>query len=168
MKKIVLLFTMMTLFASIAQAQLNVTSKTEKPIKVCQSNSMMGNAELYKSNDIYYIYTRSTNQYDDVKLFFIGDSKESALQTLKDLEKLFETTAKGELISITDHNKQKISLYKSFKKQFQIEFEVQAGIRCLALDNINDFISALSSTNAVKSEQETDEKYDWMNDPNYQ
>ena len=168
MKKIVLLFTMMTLFASIAQAQLNVTSKTEKPIKVCQSNSMMGNAELYKSNDTYYIYTKSTNQYDDVELFFIGETKESALQTLRDLEKLFETTPKGDLISITDHHKQKITLYKSFKKQFYIEFEVQAGTRCLALDNVKDFILALSSTDAVKSEQDADEKYDWMNDPNYQ
>ena len=152
----------------MGHAQLNVTNKTEKPIKICQSNTMMGNAELYKSNGTYYIYTRSTNQYDNVELFFIGDSKESALQTLKDLDRLFETTAKGDLISISDHSKQKISLYKSYKKQFQLKFEVQAGIRCLGLDNVKDFISALSSEDKEKSKQDNDDKYDWMNDPNYQ
>ena len=144
MKKFILLvMTLMCLFPFIGNAQLNVTDKFEKPVKVCHSNTMMGTAELYQSNDIYYICMKSTNQFDDVEFMYIGDSKDSALKTLKDLVSLFDNTHKGDMVYITDHRKKKISLYKSFKKQFQVSFEYQAGTRCLSLDNVNAFIDAL-------------------------
>lgn len=142
------------MFPFIGQAQLNVTNKPEKPVKVCHSNTMMGTAELYQSNGLYYIYMKSTNQFDDVELMFIGDSKESALQTLKDLESLFDNTSKGDMVTITDHRNKKIRLYKSFKKQFQVSFEYQAGIRCLGLDNVKDFIQALSPLQEQESHDE--------------
>ena len=145
MKKIILLTTaLICLFPFIGHAQLTVTDKVGKPVKVCHSNTMMGTAELYQSNDIYYIYMKSTNQFDDVEFMYIGDSKDSALLTLKDIVSLFDNTPKGDTIYITDYRKKKISLYKSFKKQFYVSFEYQAGIRCLSLDNVKDFIKALS------------------------
>lgn len=140
---------MMAMLPSVANAQLNITSRSEKPVKICQSKTLMGNADLYKSSeDIYYIYINSSNQFDNVALFVIGNSRESALQTLTDLERLFETTKKGDSVRITDHAKQKIHLYKALKKQFHISFEVQAGIRCLGLDNVQAFIDALSFYNS--------------------
>lgn len=155
MKKFILLVTtLMCIFPFIGHAQLNVTDKVEKPVKVCHSNTMMGTAELYQSNDIYYIYMKSTNQFDDVELMYIGDSKESAVQTLKDLETLFNNTPKGDMVYITDHRKKKISLYKSFKKQFHVSFEYQAGIRCLGLDNVKDFIEALSPSQIQESDED--------------
>lgn len=157
MKKIILLTTaLICLFPFIGHAQLNVTDKVGKPVKVCHSNTMMGTAELYQSNDIYYIYMKSTNQFDDVELMYIGDSKDSALQTLKDLVSLFDNTPNGDMVYITDHRKKKISLYKSFKKQFHVSFEYQAGIRCLGLDNVKDFIKALSP-----SQEQVSEEDDW-------
>ena len=144
MKKILLMvIAFMCMFPFVGQAQLNVTNKVAKSIKVCQSNTLMGSAELYQSNETYYIYMKSTNQFDDVQLMYIGDSKSSAIQTLQDLESLFKETPKGELIYINDHRKQKISLYKSQKKQFMVSFEYQAGNRCLSLDNVKAFIDAL-------------------------
>lgn len=142
MKKFLLLICFIA-FPFIAQAQLNVTDKAEKPIKVCHSFTMMGNAELYQSGDVYYIYIRSTNQFDDIELMYIGDSQESALQTLQDLESLFKSTPKGEIVYINDHRGKKICLYKSLKKQFQVSFRQQAGIRCLGLDNVTAFINSL-------------------------
>lgn len=164
MKKIFLLvIVLMSMFPYNGHAQLNVIDMMEKPIMVCHSNTMMGSAELYLSKDVYYIYMQSTNQFDDVELMFIGDSKDSALQTLKDLVVLFENTSKGDMVYITDHRKKKISLYKSFKKQFHVSFEYQAGIRCLGLDNVEDFIQALSPSQEKESED------DWLveDDLNY-
>lgn len=149
MKKIIFLTAlMMAMLPSVANAQLNIASRSGKTVTICQSRTMMGNAELRKSCEgIYYIYISSSNQFDFVELFFIGDSRESALQTLRDLERLFETTKKGESVYITDHAKTKIHLYKINKKQFSISFEIQAGIRCLSLRNVQAFIDALSFYN---------------------
>jgi hypothetical protein len=142
MKRFILLLCVFA-FPLMASAQLNVTNKVEKSVKICHSYTMMGNAELFKSADFYYIYMKSTNQFDDVELMFVGDSKESALQTLRDLESLFESTPKGDLVYITDYANHEISLYKSFKKQFSVSFKYQTGTRCLGLDNVKAFITAL-------------------------
>lgn len=139
---------MMAMLPSVANAQLNITSRSGKTVTICQSRTMMGNAELCKTSEgFYYIYISSSNQFDFVESFFIGKSRESALQTLTDLERLFETTKKGESVYITDHAKTKIHLYKINKKQFSISFEIQAGIRCLSLRNVQAFIDALSFYN---------------------
>ena len=145
MKKFILLVpTLLVMFPFLGHAQLNVTNKVEKPIKVCHSNTILGEADLYQSKDAYYIYIKSTNQFDDVEMLYIGDSKQSALQTLQDLESLFSNTPKGNLVNITDHRNQKVRLYKAEKKQFFLLFEHQAGNRCLSLANVKAFIDALA------------------------
>jgi hypothetical protein len=156
---------MMTLFASAAFAQLKIKNIAPKDTLVCSSKSMMSNAELRVSKNIYFIYVSSTNEFDDVQLLFIGNSKESALQTLTDIEELFETTENGDLIDIIDHSNKEISLYKSSPKIFRITFENQAGIRSITIGNIRDFIVALKTPTEQIPKQE--DAYDYLEDPNY-
>lgn len=145
---------MLFIFPITSKAQLNIIKVVNKSETICDSNDLRGHSTLKYTGKDYYIYVHSTNQYDDVELMYIGDTKEKTLQTLYDIEQLFESIPIGDMVIVSDHHNQRITLYKSFNKQFQVEFETQAGIRCLSLGNIQDFITTLSSPPEQESQED--------------
>lgn len=166
MRKILLLIVLTTLFFPyVANAQLNIISIVPKAETICDSNDIRGHSILKSTEDDYYIYINSTNEFDDVEYMYIGKTKESALLTLEDIRNLFANIPIGDMVIISDHHNQRIVLYKSFNKQFQLQFNMQAGTRCLSLKNIEDFINALSAP--IEENKNENSSYDWMDDPNY-
>lgn len=82
MKK--LLFCALFAFLSISCfAQLNVTKANTKIEKIGTLRSAY--AWMYCQGTDYYLYIRTSNQFDDPTLFCLGETAETSIQTAKDM-----------------------------------------------------------------------------------
>ena len=104
----------MAMVALNANAQLKVEKETKhsETISSYYVPDAPGAAQLKydTNNNCYYMTIVSFNQFDDLFLFYLGDDKEKARQTLLDLEGLYKlkkvtTTVKnyGEKCDIRRH-----------------------------------------------------------------
>lgn len=105
MKK-VLFIALMAFFSLNAHAQLNVTEeiKDSEKISTYYVPGYSGAAQLMRSASglYYYIDLWSSNRFDSVFSFFIGKTKEEAMQTLLDLEALYKMK-KNTTIVVQNH-----------------------------------------------------------------
>lgn len=82
------------LFATTAFAQLNIKSETSPrtqigyAVGVNLSDANSTGTYLYRRDGVYYLSSFTSNRFDERMLFKLGETKESALQTLKDLASL--------------------------------------------------------------------------------
>lgn len=89
MKKIIyIILSMMFLLPTMADAQIKKTgtfkSETIESVR-------MGIVSLKKAENEYYLTFKTTNQFDDLMVLKLGDSKESAIQSLQDILEILDT-----------------------------------------------------------------------------
>ena len=77
-----------------ANAQLNV-KRSDTFNKI--ASSRMGMVQLMEHDNIYYISFPTTNRFDKSFIFYLGEGKEAAVQTLKDLIALNDTIKKEKI-----------------------------------------------------------------------
>ena len=79
---------MMFLLPTMADAQIKKTgtfkSETIESVR-------MGIVSLKKAENEYYLTFKTTNQFDDLMVLKLGDSKESAIQSLQDILEILDT-----------------------------------------------------------------------------
>lgn len=93
MKKLIIIIAMMLLSFG-ASAQIAKVKTTEAVTTI--ATLRYGVCSLKMQEGVYYIGLQSSNQFDDPFLFHLGEGRESALQTLLDLQELFKGMKKGE------------------------------------------------------------------------
>ena len=98
MKRFALIIAMMFLALGASAQITNVNTKGA--IKTIAS-FRMGMCHLKCDGDVYYLGLISTNKYDDPSLVYLGEGKESAIQTLTDLIELNSSMAKKESASFS-------------------------------------------------------------------
>lgn len=129
MKRLALIIAMMFL-ALGASAQIS-NVKTKEAIKDIAS-FRMGMCHLKCNDDVYYLTLISTNKFDDSSIVYLGEGKESAIQTLTDLIELNQSLAKKESASFSITIKGKEFNYhvlKSDKLNFSfINFETAGSV----------------------------------------
>lgn len=124
----------LSLTTTPAFAQLNIKSEQTKVEKVGTLRSTY--AFLYVEGTTYFLSVRSSNQFDDPCLFFLGDDADSAILTLNDLCELCETMDNNAAISVEDAKGQEATLVKKKmvgKPYLDISMEGQAGTSNLTL-----------------------------------
>ena len=103
MKKfIIAVIALMTMFPAIGNAQLVVKDNTK--IETL-SSARMGIVRLDRDGDTYFMCLTTTNQYDDPFLVYIGEDKDSAVQTMKDIVSLFDSIGKKDVVTIDNAGK---------------------------------------------------------------
>lgn len=96
-----------------ASAQITNVS-TRGAIKTIAS-FRMGMCHLNCDGDVYYLGLISTNKFEDSSLVYLGEGKESAIQTLTDLITLNQSMAKKESASFSINIKGKEYKYHVIK-----------------------------------------------------
>ena len=88
MKRILIALIAMMMFCLATEAQIKKTGsmKTETLVSL-----RMGVVTLNQSEGSYYIAMTTTNQFDDAMILKLGDTKESARQSLTDLIDILES-----------------------------------------------------------------------------
>lgn len=147
MKRVVILIvSVLTLMAFTlpASAQLNITSEQIKVEKIGTLRSTY--AFLYAEGTSFFLSVRSSNQFDDPCLFFLGDTAEASVLTLKDLCELCETMDNNAAINVEDAKGQKAVLIKKKmlgKPYLDISMEGQAGTSNLTLPELQKAIELI-------------------------
>lgn len=93
MKRVISIIVMM-LISIGAFAQIS-SVKTQDSIKTI-TRFRGGHCSLNVQGDIYYISLISTNRFDSPTFVYLGEGKDSAIQTLKDLQELHASMEKGD------------------------------------------------------------------------
>lgn len=93
----------------VAAAQLNVLSVHEARKEIChitgsQAPGIDSRVFVYYSDGVYYLQAHSTNRYDDVFTFLLGETPDGAAQTLGDLASLIEDNKVGTRIVLDRWN----------------------------------------------------------------
>lgn len=113
MKRLALIFAL--LLASIAASAQISNVKTQESIKTV-AKFRMGLCSLKAQGDVYYFSIASSNDLDGSEIVYLGDSKESALQTMQDLIDLHKSMGKGDFAEFSLNIQGKEVNYKVMKK----------------------------------------------------
>ncbi|MBP5734399.1 MAG: hypothetical protein J6W53_01055 [Candidatus Methanomethylophilaceae archaeon] len=94
MKRLFVVFASAILFAVTASAQLNIKSETSPRVQIGYavavnlSDANSTGTYLYLRDGVYFLSSFTSNRFDERMLFKLGETKDAALQTLKDLATL--------------------------------------------------------------------------------
>ena len=141
MKKFIIIAMMMVLFPFAGNAQLNVKREAEKFEKIASART--GLVDLMNHDERYYIAFPTTNQFDDPFIFYLGNDKESAIKTLKDLIELCGTITKEDMLTIDNEGKE-LRITKGLAGALYFAMDGYAGIASTVKSELNKFLKALS------------------------
>ena len=125
MKKILIaIITAMILMPIMADAQIQKksTTKTETLLSL-----RMGYMNLKLSEGMYFITMLTTNQFDDAMLLKLGDTKESAIQSLNDLMEITSSISGQECVRIDNGFGRELRFYKGAMGGVTIQADGHAG-----------------------------------------
>lgn len=125
MKKILIaIITAMILMPIMADAQIQKKStiKTETLLSL-----RMGYMNLKLSEGMYFITMLTTNQFDDAMLLKLGDTKESAIQSLNDLMEITSSISGQECVRIDNGFGRELRFYKGAMGGVTIQADGYAG-----------------------------------------
>lgn len=125
MKKILIaIITSMILMPIMADAQIQKksTTKTETLLSL-----RMGYMNLKLSEGMYFITMLTTNQFDDAMLLKLGDTKESAIQSLNDLMEITSSISGQECVRIDNGFGRELRFYKGAMGGVSINADGYAG-----------------------------------------
>ena len=125
MKKIfIAIITAMILMPIMADAQIQKksTTKTETLLSL-----RMGYMNLKLSEGMYFITMLTTNQFDDAMLLKLGDTKESAIQSLNDLMEITSSISGQECVRIDNGFGRELRFYKGAMGGVSINADGYAG-----------------------------------------
>lgn len=136
----------MMMFLTIgASAQIS-NVKTQDAIKTI-SKFRAGLCSLNQHGDVFYLILISTNKFDDSVIVYLGEGKDSALQTLRDLLELHKSMKKGDFADFTINvmkKEIKYSVSKTDKFKFSFHDQGTAGSVYFATTEMKTLISKLS------------------------
>lgn len=144
MKKLLLAIAMMLLTIGASAQISNV--KTQDAIKTI-SKFRAGVCSLNQHGDVFYLILKSTNKFDDSVIVYLGEGKDSAVQTLKDLQELHKSMEKGDFADFTINvmkKEIKYSVSKFDKFNFSFLDQGTAGSVFFATTEMKTLISKLS------------------------
>ena len=125
MKKIIIaIISAMILMPTMADAQIQKksTTKTETILSL-----RMGYINLRLSEGTYFIAMLTTNQFDDAMLLKLGDTKESAVQSLNDLIEISSNITGQECVRIDNGYGRELRFYKGVMGGVSINADGYAG-----------------------------------------
>ena len=140
MKKIVMIvISMMILLPNALNAQIKKTGsfKAETIASV-----RMGVVNLRKAEGDFYLAMQTTNQFDDAMILKLGDTKESALQSLNDLVDIMESLQGSEMQQIDNGYGTNFRLWKDLGTLY-FSADGYAGNGNIAKFELKKFIKAL-------------------------
>lgn len=105
-----------------AQIQKKSTTKTETLLSL-----RMGYMNLKLSEGMYFITMLTTNQFDDAMLLKLGDTKESAIQSLNDLMEITSSISGQECVRIDNGFGRELRFYKGAMGGVSINADGYAG-----------------------------------------
>lgn len=99
------LFTFLLLLPLAANAQLKVLSVKEAKVEVCHitessNRGMDARIYVYFGDGVYYLQAHTSNRFDDLFIFYLGDTQEGAVETLNDLAGLCDGNPVGTRITL--------------------------------------------------------------------
>lgn len=124
MKKIIvaIICLMMLPIMADAQIQKKSTTKTETLLSL-----RMGYMKLTLSDGKYVIRMLTTNQFDDALILKIGETKESAIQSLNDLMEICTTITGQDCVRIDNGYGRELRFYKGAMGGVTIHADGYAG-----------------------------------------
>lgn len=125
MKKIIIaIISAMILMPTMAEAQIQKksTSKTETLLSL-----RMGYMNLKYSEGTYFLTMLTTNQFDDAMILKIGETKESAIQSLNDLMEICTTITGQDCVRIDNGYGRELRFYKGAMGGVTIQADGYAG-----------------------------------------
>ncbi|MBQ6283598.1 MAG: hypothetical protein IJK70_02250 [Bacteroidales bacterium] len=160
-KTLFIVFLVTTLFCWEANAQLNITAAVEKkPERLLVGQ--VSYSYLYKTSEGFYEYWANTdNQFDEHTChLFLGNSPETAIQTLKDLRSLMEKEVPGVTVQQKDGN-----IVLVFKKQLGVRMlwikqDGLAGKSWISLPMVDKFIKYFDNLSAKENDGEDNKEED--------
>lgn len=140
MKKIIIaIISAMILMPTMADAQIKKTGENKTQTI---ASLRMGIVSLNLSNNGYYIAFHTTNQFDDAMILKIGDDKDSAIQSLKDLIDILETLQGDETQYIDNGYGREFRLWKMMGTLY-ISADGYAGNGNVSKGELNRLLKAL-------------------------
>lgn len=126
----------------VCNAQLKVLGESDQHDVL--SSARMGVVSLDKFGDRYYICSVTTNRFDDQMMFYLGEGKESAMITLRDLIVLCSTIKKKTTTYLDNDGK----VIRAYKAAGGLEFHADgfAGYCTFLKSELNRFMYALDPT----------------------
>ena len=128
MKRFALIASLL-LLALPAHAQLNIRKAGEKPKEVAVLEAQWN--WLYLQGDKWFLTTKTDNQFDDWIWILLGETGESAVESVKQLLDLQEVMGDDEVFEIDDRYEKTVmvSLYKMAGKRvgFRLNADGRAG-----------------------------------------
>ena len=140
MKRIFLLLTLLVMFPLLGNAQLNVKKQTSKIETIATARA--GYFSLKVQDDLYFIVTNTTNQFDDPFIILLGEGKESALQTLNDLVSLCGNIEDGSTIVI-QNGEMDCTISNGLMGGISFRMDSHAGYASTSKAELNKMIKAL-------------------------
>ncbi|MBP5487559.1 MAG: hypothetical protein J6Y06_08030 [Bacteroidales bacterium] len=150
MQKVVSLLSVLVCFIITVPsfAQLNIKSEQKKVERIGTLRSTY--AYVYVQDSTFFLNVRSSNQFDDPTLFFLGETTESAIMTLNDLCEVCESLDVNASISVEDAKGQSAFMVKKKmlgKPYLDFSVEGQAGASNLTLAEFKKAIEIIQSYN---------------------
>lgn len=147
MKKTLLLIIAMLLSLGASAQISNV--KTHDAIRTI-ARFRSGLCSLNADGDIYYLALNSTNRFDDPVLVYLGEGRDSAIQTLVDLQMLHKSMGKKSFAEFTIKVKGIEKVYKVMKadKNFFSFYDIgAAGSVYLSMKEVKPLMLSLVGEN---------------------
>lgn len=138
MKRFITILAALLAFGLAASAQLNVTHKGEKTEKI--ATARMGYVRLYQSGEKFYMTLPSNNRFEKSEIFWLGESIDSAVQTLDDIVGLYDTLEDS--MTVTDATGEEVIIIKD-GANLNFFWKVQAGNRWLSKPEAKKLQNAL-------------------------
>jgi hypothetical protein len=140
MKKILLMVIALMTLVPMADAQIKKTGETKTETI---SSLRTGVVSLKLSKGMYYLTLRTTKQFDDPMILKLGDSKESAIQSLNDLIDILDSLQGNATQYIDNGFGKEFRLFKMMGALY-IDADGYAGNGNISKGELNKLIKALS------------------------
>lgn len=124
----------------VCNAQLSVKGQGDKMEKI--SSTRMGACSLYKHGERYMISAPTSNRYDKTFVLYLGEDKESACLTLRDLILLCDNIEKDVPVYI-DNGTKTCSIHKGTMGTLAFFQDGFAGFASFSKMEFDKFLTAL-------------------------
>ena len=123
-------------------AQLNIKGQNAKIETI--STARTGFITLKCQGNVYYIGTTTTNRFDDPFILYIGEDKDSAIQTLKDLINLCGNMEENTSL-IIDNGGRECRITPGAMGTLYFHSDYHAGFASATKQELTKFLKALNS-----------------------
>ena len=144
MKKIIIaIISAMILMPTIAEAQIQVN---KQPKRETIKSLRMGYVTLTKTEETYFLSMISENQFDKSYVILLGESKETAIQSLNSFIEISSTITKDDSFEFNDGIKNYRIYRGMFKSEVWFKADGYAGYGKTSTTELNNLLKALTKS----------------------